>query len=678
MTGRASYATPNMLRPILILLTALAALPAGAQSDPRAAQRALFVEAVAGIPRGLPAEDDSEILRAYELYPYLQAERLNQLLGSAAAPPDEAIASFLTANGDAPWTRGLRPAWLKNLAERGEWLRFIAYYLEPRADAALRCHQIAATIATGDDPGVRDAALAVYRTGAELPAACTPVIEWLREHGALTLEEVAGRARLALEAGKPQVARMLIRQLPEEQQGYFRLWAEMLEDPQRHLERGFAAGVESRALFDAFAKLSRRDVDVALAVFSRIETACGTPCRLLTPASLGELQREIALNLAWSRRPESVAVFRAVPEAALDERGHEWRVRAALWAGDWELAWQWISAMPPALAEHQRWRYWRARCEEKLQRTDASRAAYERLAVENGYYPVLAAERLGRDYEPRPGRRPVDAAVVEALAVQPGFIRAREAYLVEQPAWARAEWAEATQGFDPPRLLGAARLAAGWGWMVQAVGTATKAEVFDEFELLYPRPYEAEVSGAAKRVRLPAEWVYGVMRQESLYDPRARSSAGALGLLQLLPETARAVARRGGLDPPTPASLFIPSINVLLGAAYLREQFEAFGERFVLVLGAYNAGPNAVRRWLPESPLDADVWIENVPFNETRNYIQRIVWNSVVFGWKASGRPQRVTRWLAPISSDFSAAISGANPEAPLAPAPASTPVPLP
>jgi len=437
------------------------------------------------------------------------------------------------------------------------------------------------------------------------------------------------------------------------------LWADVLSDPARNLERGVVSGVEPRAAIDGFAKLARANPDNAAIVAARLEANCGRPCTmraLQSPGSVGEMRREIALNLAWSRRPETVGMFRQVPEAALDERGHEWRVRAALWASDWPQAASWIAQMPPALAEQPRWRYWRGRVAEKLDRREAASADYQRLTAENGYYSALASERLGRAYAPRTQVRPGDAAARQLIGDSPGFVRAKEAWKIEQLPWARAEWNEATKNFDAAHLLEAARVASAWGWHLQAVASSTRAEVFDDFDLLYPRPYAAELTGAAKRAKLPPEWVWGVLRQESLYDPRARSSANALGLLQLLPETARAVARRNGFDKPTEESLFDPSTNLLLGTTYLREQFETFGGRFVLVLGAYNAGPNAVRRWLPAQPLETDVWIENIPFNETRTYIQRIAWHSTVFGWEASGKPQRMKPWLTPISADLAPA----------------------
>lgn len=645
-----------MLRTTLFLAVALAgSTPVVAQTtatDPLAGGRAAFQLALSAIPGGEPAYPDSDLLRGYPLYPWLEAERLEFALSRAGAePPDAAIAAFLTRDGDAPWTRDLRFNWLKTLAAQRRWPEFLAYYLEARADTALRCHAIVASIETGPSPGLIAPALAIWRTGSELPASCTPMIDWLTQQGALGPDLVAERTRMALEAQKLGVARMLIRQLPEERRAPFALWADVLENPAKNLERGLAQGVEPRAAIDGFAKLARANTDDAALMAARIEAA-GLPTR--APATVGDMRREIALNLAWSRRPETVGMFRQVPDAALDERAHEWRVRAALWAGEWALAAAWIARMPQPLLEQPRWRYWRARVNDKLDHDELAEAEYARLAQENGYYAVLASERLERGYAPRPQVRPGDPAARLLIDGTPGFVRAREAWRIEQLPWARSEWNEATKGFDEAHLLEAARVASGWGWHLQAVATSSRAEVFDDFDLLYPRPYARELHGAAKRVQLPPEWVWGVLRQESLYDPRARSSANALGLLQLLPATARAVARRNDLDTPSEQDLFDPETNLLLGTTYLREQFDSFGGRFVLVLGAYNAGPNAVKRWLPTSPLDTDVWIENVPFNETRNYIQRIVWHSTVFGWEASGnKPQRITSWMVPISADL-------------------------
>jgi len=136
------------------------------------------------------------------------------------------------------------------------------------------------------------------------------------------------------------------------------------------------------------------------------------------------------------------------------------------------------------------------------------------------------------------------------------------------------------------------------------------------------------------------------MRQESLYRADAGSSAGALGLMQLLPATARRAARRWGLKEPARADLFQPSVNVAVGAAELKTLLDRFGGQTLLATAAYNAGPGAVERWLPATAMDNDVWVENIPFNETRAYVQRVAWHTLVFEWLDNRKARDVEAWL--------------------------------
>ncbi len=645
-----------MLRKFILIAAFVlpGALHAGS-ADPLAQGREAFVSALPGIARGETAASDSAALRAYPLYPYLLAERLQWSLARAepANAMDVSIAAFLNQYGDAPWTRRLRSKWLRALAKRQDWNLFLANYLEPRADAALRCQALNAQIAIQPSAALIEPALMLWRNGSSMPEACTQVFNWLKLSGALDVNEIAKRARLALEAQNVSVANFVIKMLPAHQRGSFQQWSNVLSNPSAHLESALQAGLEPQAAIDGFAKIARSSPSTAMAILGRIERRCGNPCSLPSPGGIGEMRREIALNLTWSRKPETVDQFRLVPAAALDERGHEWRVRAALWAGEWNLAANWIAEMPAEMLEDPRWRYWRGRSAEKLGHREAADADYQSLIRENGYYSVLAAERLGQKFTPHDRKLPGDPMVRAQIAASPAMVRVREAMRVEQKSWAITEWKEHIENKSPQQIIEIARVLSDWGLHLLAVASATQAKVFDDYELLYPRPFKHELAGAAKRVNLPEHWVWGVLRQESLYEANARSSANARGLLQLLPTTARHVARRNGFPQPTLDDLNDPATNLLLGTAYLREQFDTFGGRFVLVLGAYNAGPGAVRRWLPEQPLETDVWVENVPFNETRSYIQRIIWHSTVFGWQSTGKAQRITNWLTPISSDL-------------------------
>jgi soluble lytic murein transglycosylase len=191
---------------------------------------------------------------------------------------------------------------------------------------------------------------------------------------------------------------------------------------------------------------------------------------------------------------------------------------------------------------------------------------------------------------------------------------------------------------------------AGWGWHVPGVLMLSELQLWDDLWLRYPRPFDKEVEAAARDTGLSPDWIYAVMRTESLYDPRATSKAGAFGLLQMLLPTAKAVAQRAGLPPPaTRNDLFRPEVNIALGARYLKELQASFRDRFILTLAAYNAGPNRIPGWLPAQATDAEIWIENIPYNETRAYVQRTLANVVIQGWRSRGEPTAVLPLLAPL-----------------------------
>ena len=171
--------------------------------------------------------------------------------------------------------------------------------------------------------------------------------------------------------------------------------------------------------------------------------------------------------------------------------------------------------------------------------------------------------------------------------------------------------------------------------------------------------YDSIVRSAARLTSLPETSIYAILRQESLYRADAGSSAGALGLMQLLPSTARRTARRWDLKTPSPGDLLDPSINVPIGAAELRNLLDNFDGQPFAAYAAYNAGPGAARRWLPLTPVDADVWVENIPFNETRAYVQRVAWHGLVFSWLATRKPVDASAWLAPINPPAAVASLG-------------------
>ena len=246
---------------------------------------------------------------------------------------------------------------------------------------------------------------------------------------------------------------------------------------------------------------------------------------------------------------------------------------------------------------------------------------------------------------------PLDAEDVETIAAVDTFRRARELALLGLRELATNEWNYGYALLPEDQRLQAVHLAARWELYDIAVATATSHGQFNDYTLLYPRPYADEVATAVKLTKVEPDLLYGVLRQESLFRPDAASSAGAFGVAQLTYATARETARRWQLPAPKRDDLFDPRVNIPLGAARVAELLEQFDAQLPVALGAYNAGPAAAARWLPPRPTDSDVWIENIPYNETRAYVRRVLWHSLVFKWLETGRPQSARDWLGQIEN---------------------------
>jgi soluble lytic murein transglycosylase len=327
----------------------------------------------------------------------------------------------------------------------------------------------------------------------------------------------------------------------------------------------------------------------------------------------------------------------------------EWRVRAALWAGDYSKALAWMEHMPASLATQPRWRYWHARAVEATAGAEAAAQLFGELSELRDYYGYLAADRVHRRYNLNVRPSPDDPRAQAAMAAEPGLVRAHELFACDMTDEAVAEWTAVLAGATPATKVQAAHLAARWGWYAESITMLAQAAEWDDVRLRYPRPYPEAVAEASKVAGVPADWILGVMRQESLYRQDAVSRADARGLMQMLPSTAAAVAHRWRMPAPGKETLFEPPVAVTLGAAYLRELLDRYAGQLSLSLAAYNAGSASVARWLPPKSMDADVWIENIPYVETRGYVQHILEHIVAFASVRDAEPPRLGTLLPPI-----------------------------
>ncbi len=631
-------------------VVALAAGAARADTEEAdAAAREEFRVAYAAAAIGVDA-GDSDALRTYVLYPYLRAARIERALGRAQGAwdePDTAAAALLAQVGDAPLGVTLRRTWLASLARRASWDAFLERYDAAVATPTLECQQFNARIARNDTQGLAAAVRARWLTGYRLPSECEPAFQWLRAQGALPDELVARRVGLLLDGGQASFARIVAARLPGETAAPLLERADFIEKPTRMLDALLAdprSDVPAAVVLEAWSRLARNSPDAAL------ERHAALTERAPTRDAAAEITLALAKGLAWDRRPEAVDYFARVPEGALDDVGREWFVRAALWAGDWASVRAALAALSPVQQADWAWRYWAARAAEQGGEEDRARTRYGAVLSGDNYYSAMAAARLGERVTPRVEPIPLDAAGVDAIAAAEAFKRVRELSLVGLRDFATNEWHYGYALLPESQRLQAIHLAARWEIYDVAVAMATSQGHFNDYALLYPRPYAAEVAAAAKMTDVEPPLLYGVLRQESLFRPDVASSAGAIGVAQLTPATARETARRWQLRVPNRTDLFDPTVNITLGAARIAELLERFDAQLPVALGAYNAGEAAAERWLPPRAIDSDVWIENIPYNETRAYIRRVLWHSLVFRWLETERPQDARAWLGQIA----------------------------
>lgn len=632
----------------LLLASSILAAPALAANPEHDAQgdRERFRQAEQALSRG-----DSDAfrrlaagLRSYPLHPYLEYEALRRRLSSAGSREVEA---FLSRNDDTPLAARLRATWLDQLAAQRRWKDYLAFYRED-ADIDRRCHHLQALIETGRAEQAFARMAPVWLHGKSRPKSCDPAIEAWSAAGHRSAGMIWRRIELAMDAGQLRLVRYLARDLSAGEREWVERWIRLHGKPEL---AGDPAAFETAhpyreaMLGHAVQRLTRREPLEALQLWSRIGNDYP-----FSQEQRSEIEQLLVRHLARNEDPAAYDFMRRAALRPVDLKAHEARMRTALMYEDWIQVLDWIGALPDSERASDRWRYWQARAVDAFAGPEAAVPLYAAVAAERSYYGFLAADRLGLDYHLAHTETPVDDAMVEAVAQIPAVRRAAELFALDRPTEARREWRWATRGLDQLDLKAAAKLASRNGWHDRAIFTLAQTGYWDDLELRFPVQHAELVAENAGRHGIDKAWIFAVMRQESAFMDNARSHAGALGLMQLMPATARHVARNLlNRKPPARREILQPDTNIALGSAYLSEVKAKLGDSAVLATAAYNAGPHRVARWLPQRTLPADIWIELVPFEETRTYLRRVLTYTVIYEKRLGLTPTRLAQRLHPV-----------------------------
>ena len=634
---------------ILILVLALGwfTLSAEAEAGESSVLRQQFLEAERALRSGKRSKYERLLgeLEEYPLYPYLIYQDLRARLASA---PASEVRSFLDEWDDVPLAPRVRSAWLETLARHERWHDYLEHYVESNS-VARRCDYLTALIRTGRAEEVFPQVDDLWLHARSQPDECDPVFNAWRAGGYLAEELAWARVRLAIDAGEIGLASYLRRFVVSSEQADVDRWIATRKDPVRvaELERYPAQNpLAQQALVAGFQYLARRDAEKAAEIWTRV-----SPRRTWRDEDRNAIERQIGLSLAYRHKPQAMDWFARVLHED-DRPVQEWRVLSALRHGEWKRALRWLAGMNEEDQHSSRWRYWTARCHESLGETSEATLIFERLSRERSYYGFLAADRIDRPYEFNHQSLSFSDEEPKSIADLSGIVRAKELLALKRWPDARREWFHVTKELSDLEAAKAAQLAHDWGWHARAIITLAGTEHLDDLGLRFPTPHQVDVTGRASDYALDRAWVFAVARQESAFMPDARSPKGALGLMQIMPATGKDIASKLKKPGFKTRDLLDSATNLRFGSWYLRDLLNRMRDHRVLAIASYNAGPHRTRRWLPaDGALDADIWIETVPFRETRRYLRRVLAYTVIYEMMLDDPSTRISVRLAPVPS---------------------------
>lgn len=625
---------------------ALAASEASAPTDAAdllADQRALYLEARDALSKRQMKryEQLSESLADYPLMPYLTYRELTRTLPRAEP---EQISRFVSEHEGSYLARQLQRQWLKTLARQGRWEQYLSAYRGDLGDTDLQCYALQARLKQGDT-GVLEEVDALWNVAHSQPEACDPLFAAWMKAGRLTGEIAWDRHSKAVQARNLTLASYIARQMPEAEQRLAHLLREVDRHPQvltqNHRFRHQSAAMQT-IISHGLRRLARQDAVKALELWRGYDAQ-----QLFPDAERLVTQETIARRLIdQGHREHADRLLATIPTLSGTDLA-ESIIRDALRQLDWARAYTWLNQLPPEEQDSERWRYWRARLIEELDLKNTgpeARDLYAAVAATRSFYGFLSADKLGFEYRLLDQPAEVSEATLRSVENLPALKRARELLLIGDINNASREWYYTVPSLEKAQILAAGKLAERWGWHRKGIQAMASARFWDDLEVRFPLAYQELVKTAAEATSIHPHLLFAIARQESAFMAHARSPAGALGLMQLMPATARQTAQRAGV-PYRRADLLSPDTNITLGSRYLHELLNEFNGNRILATAAYNAGPYRVKQWLKdgEQKLPYDVWIETIPFRETRGYVQNVLSYSVIYGYRMGEKSPFIT-----------------------------------
>ncbi|MCE5282445.1 MAG: lytic transglycosylase domain-containing protein [Deltaproteobacteria bacterium] len=629
---------------VLLFLLVPAAVPAATATTPK--DKAVLAVHDAFLARNAAKlEAHAQKAKGHVLDPYVEYWRLRLRLQEA--DPEE-VRDFLGRHAGSFMAEQLRREWLRVLGKAGQWEDFtVEYPALVKGDSEIAGYALQARW-IGQDITVLADVKSLWNTPKAIPEGCLPLVETMLTIGDLTPRDLRQRFRILVQAGLFAEAKRVAERLPPGQAPSAGQIDSAAREPVRFLERPVdlktSAGRE--LAIAAVIRLAQSDPQAAAGYWAgRLGEAFPLEDRQF-------LWGMIATQGARRSLPEAVEWFGKAGATPLSDEQLAWRARIALRQGNWHEVKVAIERMSREERSEPAWIYWLGRSLCALGVPEAGREQWGRIAGEHHFYGQLAAEEMGMTLRVPPKAAPVTSEELARANANGGLQRALALYRLGLRTEATREWVWSIRTMDDRSLLAAAELARRHKIWDRVMNTADRTVAVHDFSLRYLTPYHELLTKQAQTRKIEEPLVFGLVRQESRFIAEAKSSAGAAGLMQILPSTARWAARKLGMKGFRPSRVCRPDVNAALGAYYLRHVLDGFKGNLVLAAAAYNAGPGRARRWCDTRPLEGAIYVETIPFSETRQYVKKVMANTFYYSALLGGKVQSLKSRLGVINGN--------------------------
>lgn len=610
-------------------------------ANPIETQREKFLDALDAARSGQQERVQSALpeLADYPLLPYIQyAQAIQQLKRITPEQADELLQTFQ----GTPLYQRFASAYTVSLAEDRRWSDFNLYVTKVRNPSAhIECLTARGDLQSGNTSQAYAEGLRLWQVGGSQHAACDPLFNQMIDNGLINSAAGLERALLALESNNIAIARYAERFItePEAKQQMSLIW-QLYNEPETLADNPSLLNPNTpnadRLVALTIQRHATSDLRRALLTWATLNKNL----QLSTTVQAPVINR---LGVLYAKRfqPDAETLLAQVDPNYQFSDVTEWRARLALTQQDWPRVLTLINQLPGNLQAEGRWLYWSLVANLQLGK-QPNEEQLNTLTAERSYYGFKAAELTQRPFSINNQPSSFSSDLQQQISGLPAMQRLYEFYRLGQTREANQEWNFMVSMLSPEQIHAASHIVQSWGWYFQGIRGAIASDQWDDLALRFPAPFKNLFDQASREFEIEPSWALAVTRQESAFLDVARSGAGARGLMQLMPATARETARKANIPLSDLDKLNEPDLNVRLGSAYLAQMQRQFGNNRVHATAAYNAGPGRVRQWLSaRGHLPLDIWIETIPFDETRGYVLNVLAFGVIYNTMA-GQPARV------------------------------------